>query len=111
MNILSTTKVVYLTYSEYFNEEMINKLTLDEVVTTILSKKVQFRPGEKNSYSNSGYMVLTKIIEVIFNQKYEDVVKEYYMKKDITFDFGPNHKIAISSQYLFENNKYEKILH
>ena len=44
---------------------------LDELIATFSGQPLDFPPGEQYSYSSSGYVVLTKIIEVVSGQPYE----------------------------------------
>ncbi|WP_421807533.1 serine hydrolase [Flagellimonas sp.] len=48
--------------AEYFNE--------------LFSTKLRFKPGEKYSYSNSGYSILGKIIEKVSGKSYESFLQE-----------------------------------
>jgi CubicO group peptidase (beta-lactamase class C family) len=50
--------------------------TLEQLIERFKHKPVDFKPGEKHSYSNSGYMLLTYIIEKASGKKYEIVLKE-----------------------------------
>ena len=60
------------------NEEITAKryllLQLQNLVDNLLGRKP---PGDNFNYSNSGYVLLTKIIETVSNQSYEDYLKEY----------------------------------
>ncbi len=53
-----------------------NPMTVDELVTKFCSGDLEFEPGSKYSYSNSGYVILGAIIEEVTGKKYEDVLKE-----------------------------------
>jgi CubicO group peptidase (beta-lactamase class C family) len=43
----------------------------DETVKKILQAPLQFKPGEKFSYSNCGYSLLAAIVEIVSRQSYE----------------------------------------
>jgi CubicO group peptidase (beta-lactamase class C family) len=45
-------------------------VTLKELIAKFKDKPLDFRPGEKHRYSNSGYIVLGQIIESIAGQSY-----------------------------------------
>lgn len=49
---------------------------LDTVINWIKELPLQSKPGEKFMYSNSGYALLTYIIERVSGMKYEDYLKE-----------------------------------
>lgn len=50
---------------------------LDTVINWIKELALQSEPGEKFMYSNSGYALLSYIIEKVSGMKYEDYIKEY----------------------------------
>jgi D-alanyl-D-alanine carboxypeptidase len=50
--------------------------TLDEVIATFKDKELDFQPGEKFTYSNSGYILLGKIIERVSRSDYESFLKQ-----------------------------------
>ncbi|MBN9380406.1 MAG: serine hydrolase [Chitinophagaceae bacterium] len=52
------------------------KYSLDELVTRFCSDSLDFEPGTKMDYSNSGFVVLADIIEKITGKKYADVLAE-----------------------------------
>ncbi|MEX0981799.1 MAG: serine hydrolase domain-containing protein [Bacteroidales bacterium] len=47
---------------------------VDHIITYCLSRKLHFKPGTRYSYSNVGYAILGKIIEVASGMPYEDYV-------------------------------------
>ena len=51
-----------------------------QVLDFLKSKPLDFKPGEKYSYSNSGYMLLAYIIQKITGKSYENVVSEMIFK-------------------------------
>jgi len=50
---------------------------LDTVISWIKELKLQSKPGEEFTYSNSGYALLTYIIEKVSGMKYEDYLQKY----------------------------------
>lgn len=50
--------------------------TRDAVIARFSDKPLDFAPGEKWSYSNSGYLVLTAIIEEVAGEPYGDFVEK-----------------------------------
>ncbi|HLK69949.1 MAG TPA: serine hydrolase [Bryobacteraceae bacterium] len=64
--------------------------TAAEVVKRFRDKPLEFEPGEKWEYSNSGYALLTYIIEKITGGSYESFVQENLLKplgmKDSGYD-------------------------
>ena len=49
----------------------------DQTVERFKDKPLDFKPGEKGSYSNSGYVVLGYIIEQASGQSYETFLQQY----------------------------------
>jgi CubicO group peptidase (beta-lactamase class C family) len=54
--------------------------TVEKLVARFRDKPLEFVPGEKWSYSNSGYVLLGYLIEKITGQKYADFVQENIFK-------------------------------
>ncbi len=51
-------------------------LTLDDMVVYATRNRLKYRPGGSYDYSNLGYIILTKIIESVSGQGYEEYVQE-----------------------------------
>ncbi|MGC1305848.1 MAG: serine hydrolase domain-containing protein [Phormidesmis sp.] len=58
-----------------FVERMRLSTTLDQLVNCFKDLPLVFKPGEKFEYSNSGYVLLTKIIETVSRQPYADYLQ------------------------------------
>lgn len=67
-------------FSSYFNKQYIAKRmeikTIDEYLSLFINEPLLFDPGSRYQYSNSGYVVLGAIIEVVTGKSYYDYVKE-----------------------------------
>ncbi|MBN1407947.1 MAG: serine hydrolase [Calditrichaceae bacterium] len=50
--------------------------TVDDLLKLIVSEPLLFKPGSNRYYSNSGFIVLGKIIENITNKPYADVLQQ-----------------------------------
>jgi CubicO group peptidase (beta-lactamase class C family) len=50
-----------------------------EVLASFQHKPLDFKPGERFSYSNSGYVVLGLILEKVSGQSYEDYLREHLL--------------------------------
>jgi CubicO group peptidase (beta-lactamase class C family) len=61
-------------------------LTVKEIVDLFKDKPMDFAPGEKWSYSNSGYILLGAIIEKVSGQTYQD-----FVQKNIFTPLGMKH--------------------
>ena len=49
--------------------------TVDEVIARFKNKSLEFTPGAKYQYSNSGYFLLGKLIEVISKESYKSFIQ------------------------------------
>ena len=60
----------------FFQDVSRNPYKVDEFVKKYASKDLEFEPGSKFSYNNSGYFLLGAIIEKVTGKPYEQVLKE-----------------------------------
>jgi len=69
----------YLLYQMGWSDE--DKINTDQLLRAIYSQQsLDFVPGEKYQYSNSGYVLLAKIIEKVTGQSFEDWTLEHIFK-------------------------------
>jgi len=66
----------YTAFPRFFQDESRNPYTPDEFVEKFADSTLEFTPGEKFSYSNSGYFLLGVLVEKITAKSYEDVLQE-----------------------------------
>lgn len=64
----------------YFNEEFRNASrarfrTVSDLMTLAEAETLQFEPGTSRRYSNTGYLVLGRVIEVVTGQDYYDYIQ------------------------------------
>ena len=52
----------------------------NEVIRCMRGLPLDFEPGERYAYSNYGYCLLGRVIELLTNQSYEDYVKQYVLE-------------------------------
>jgi CubicO group peptidase (beta-lactamase class C family) len=76
-NLLSHTAGLgnYMAQRE-FGRNMTDMTTIDQLYELVKQEELQFAPGTRFSYSNSGFIVAGKIIEVVSGQSYFDFVRE-----------------------------------
>ena len=67
----------YTSFPDFFQNESRNPYTPDEFVKKFDDKTLDFEPGEKFSYSNSGYFLLGVIIEKVTGESYEQMLNDY----------------------------------
>lgn len=77
-NLLTHTSGIpnYTNAPNFFKDKARNPYTPEEFVKTFSSLPLEFKPGEKFNYSNSGYFVLGYIIEKISGKSYEQFLQE-----------------------------------
>jgi len=70
----------YMNHPEY--SKMLNKqLQIDDVIPLISEQPLVFdEPGFRHEYSNSGFIVLGKILENVTGKKYEQILDEMILK-------------------------------
>jgi CubicO group peptidase (beta-lactamase class C family) len=69
--------------------------SLDDVIATFKDKPLDFVPGDKFTYSNSGYILLGKIIERAAGQTYEAFLRENIFDPLGMDDTGYDHNASI----------------
>lgn len=82
-----------------FNSFIKDQITPDEMINIVKKEPLGFIPGDKLVYSNSGYILLARIVEIISNQPFDQFVTQYIfepagMKKSIfyrDYEIVPNH--------------------
>ena len=72
-------------------------LSLDSVINTIKGKALYFKPGTQDRYSNSGYLLLAKIIEKVSGLNYAQFLEENIFSKLGMKNTGVDHKAKIIS--------------
>ena len=76
-NLLThTAGIPNFTASPDYNTIKLSARSADAAVAAFRDRPLDFGPGEKMSYSNSGYLVLGAIIEKVSGQTYEKFVAE-----------------------------------
>lgn len=76
-NLLTHTAGIpdFTGFPEY-KKEKLKPHTMEQMVAVFKNKPLDFKPGLKYKYSNSGYVLLSYIIEKASGKKYETVLKE-----------------------------------
>ena len=76
-HLLTHTSGIYnYTESLEFLKTLPVRVTLKELIAKFKDRPLNFKPGEKFSYSNSGYIVLGQIIETASGQNYPSLLKQ-----------------------------------
>ncbi len=87
-------------------------LESDSVVKYIMKKPLLFEPGTQTSYSNTGYYLLTTIIEKTTKQTFVNYLKKHVLEKAKMFDSGISSNETIiprmAKSYYHKNGKLIK---
>jgi len=65
--------------------------TLDSYCRFVASRKLHFAPGTRSSYSNMGYMFLSKVIEAVSKESYESYIRKNVLKPAGIMDMHIGH--------------------
>ncbi|MBU1938069.1 beta-lactamase family protein [bacterium] len=65
----------YMTHPDYADKKHLYR-SIDDVLPLIKNETLEFEPGERFGYSNSGYIVLGAIIEKVSGKKYAAYIQE-----------------------------------
>lgn len=63
-------------WNQRFVASLSNLRTVDDFLLLFIDEPLAFEPGTKREYSNAGYVVLGKIVEVMSGRDYYDYVRE-----------------------------------
>ena len=94
-------------YQWIFKKSVGDKAIMD----TIKAQGVEFQPGEKTRYSNSGYYLLSRILVKIYKKPYNVILKENILSKanlKNTFSVLDNPKNVFKS-YKNEDGKWTEV--
>lgn len=102
---------------EYFGSvssipyHQLNTFNLKQISKYILNQEKIFSPGKKTEYSNSSFVILSRIVELLFKNKYELELEKYFkscgsFKNTFFFTKKTNSKTA---QYVKINKKYIRV--
>ncbi|PWH82560.1 serine hydrolase [Algibacter marinivivus] len=70
----------YTSFPRFMQDETRNPYTPNEFVKKFQDKDLDFEPGEKFSYSNSGYFLLGVLVEKLSGNTYEEMLHENIFK-------------------------------
>ena len=99
-NLLSHTSGVpnYTAQQGFFQNVSRNPFTVDDFIKKYASGDLEFEPGTKFNYSNSGYFLLGAIVEKVTGKPYEQVLKENILDPVGMKNTGYDHYSAIISK-------------
>ncbi|MGB8190349.1 MAG: serine hydrolase [Chitinophagaceae bacterium] len=97
----------YTNNSSFMNTEVTKPIAIEKLVDVFRDKPLDFEPGSKFSYSNSGYILLGYIIQKVSGKSYEQMVREVIFHplqmQQSGFDFTALNSAGKSIGYLALN--------
>jgi hypothetical protein len=108
-NLISNTSGIADYINELHDTITNEKIKLDSIINIFKYKPLNFEPGEKYSYCNSGWILLAYIIEKVSGMSYSDfVMKNIFEKIDMknTFSDWDYSKIKLANGYHKENGEF-----
>lgn len=91
MLLLHQSGVGNIDYDKY----VLDNLSLKEVTDLVKKAPSLFKPGTKSEYSNSGYVVLARLIELTSGKSYEQFLTEEIFEKLDMKETGVDHTARI----------------
>lgn len=94
-----TSGIKNYTKMKSIRELIRNDYSPSELIDLFKNEPLDFNPGEKYEYSNSGYVILGYIIEIISDQSYQEFVNERIFKKlDMSSSYYEDHKNIVKNR-------------
>ena len=94
-----TSGIKSYTSMESFMKHARTDMTPTELIDVFKNEPMDFDPGEKFLYNNSGYILLGHIIEVVSGQSYEDFIeKNIFSKLDMKSSYYGSMKEIIKNR-------------
>ena len=89
-NLLTHTSGIpnYTDNRNFMQSEVTKPISPKDLILNYCSSDLEFEPGTKFNYSNSGYIILGAIIEEITGKKYKDVLNEEILLPLAMYDSG-----------------------
>jgi len=110
-NLLThTSGIPSFTNSEDYQQIKMNKFSGEKLIAWLKDKPLEFTPGEKYKYSNSGYFLLGYIIEKVSGKPYDQFLKENIFDPLGMKDSGYDHsKVVLKNRaagYSFDGKSF-----
>lgn len=98
----------YTSFPDFWIKTMRLPMTLDQLINSFKQLELNFEPGEKFEYSNSGYTLLTAIIEKVSGMSYATYIQERICRplgmNNTGCDDGVEIVVDLASGYSFWEN-------
>ncbi|MEM7590876.1 MAG: serine hydrolase [Cyanobacteria bacterium P01_A01_bin.83] len=106
-----TAGIPNYTSFEDFKSQKRTAITLDELIAWFSNRPLDFTPGDRFNYSNSGYVVLTKVIETVSNISYADYLQiNIFEPLGMTNSGYDSHESILPNRaagYIFTGEEYQ----
>lgn len=79
---------------------------LTTIIRFVLSRRLHYSPGTSTAYSNIGYGILSRVIEKVTGENYEDYIRMAVLKPAGCFDMALGHNL-FEEKYKQEVKYYE----
>lgn len=96
-----TSGIKDFTRMKSLNEISKNQMSPKDLVNFFKDEPVDFAPGERFEYNNSGYLVLGYLIELASGESYEEFIETHIFKK-----IGMEHSYYASDRQLIPDRAY-----
>lgn len=106
-----TAGIPSFTSFEDFKTKKRTAIELNELIAWFKDRSLDFTPGDRFSYSNSGYVLLTKIIEIVSDLAYADYLQQHIFAPLEMTDSGYDRQTNIlpnrAAGYTFTDEEYK----
>ncbi len=85
----------YTAHPDFFANASRDTFEVEEFITSFCSDDLEFEPGSKFRYSNSGYFVLGAIIEEVSGESYEQELETRILERLEMSDTGYDHAAEV----------------
>lgn len=101
----------FVSFRKFYSENSRNHFKPEQFVKVFADSTLQFKPGEKFKYSNSGYFLLGYIIEKVSGKTYEQMLHDNIFKplKMNSTGYDSHHKILSKRASGYEKSGFKYI--
>lgn len=113
INCLTNTSGIpnYTSFPDFWSQAMRLPSTINQLIDSFKELELDFKPGSRFGYSNSGYALLTAIIESVSGTSYSDYIREQICLPLGMYNTGCDDGIKIVSGLASGYSFYEEAIH
>ncbi|BFH62004.1 serine hydrolase domain-containing protein [Paenibacillus azoreducens] len=101
----------YTSFPDFWSYTMRLPLTLTQLIDSFKVRDLEFEPGSRFGYSNSGYALLTQIIESVSGMSYSDYIREKICQPLGMYHTGCDDGVRIVSNLASGYSFFEEPIH